>query len=405
MSSDTHHITRVRTNEAASDAAKWTRRRDIPLAILAWIALTMLILWAAGHIARTLIMLVIAALLAYALVPAVKFLERAMPRPVAIIIVYLVVLGAISMLLYLVVSTAIAQAVSLSQFVGTLLTPTGQHQNTPLTQLLARFGIASSQIEALRGQIVNQLTGTAGKAVPLLLGFFDFLLNTVIVAVLSIYLLIDGARVTHWLRNNAPLPQRRRINFFLETLQRIVGGYIRGQLLLCGLIGLLVGIGMTLFHVPYALLLGVLAFLLEFIPIIGTLVSGAICVLLALTQGWLIAVLVLGYFVVVHIIEGDVVGPRIVGKAIGLHPVVSLAALIAGSELFGILGALLASPIAGVLQAVIIALWAEWRNNHPDEFLADGAASSVAHAAETVGEKVAPIGKALSVAKDAPPTD
>jgi len=405
MSSDTHHITRVRTNEAVSDASKWTRRRDIPLAILAWIALTMLLLWAAGHIAHTLIMLVIAALLAYALVPAVKFLERAMPRPVAIIIVYLVVLSAISMLLYLVVSTAIAQAVSLSQLVGTLLTTTGQNQNTPLTQLLARFGIASSQIEALRGQIVNQLTGTAGRAVPLLLGFFDFLLNTIIVAVLSIYLLIDGARVTRWLRNNAPLPQRRRINFFLETLQRIVGGYIRGQLLLCGLIGLLVGIGMTLFHVPYALLLGVLAFLLEFIPIIGTLVSGAICVLLALTQGWLIAVLVLGYFVVVHIIEGDVVGPRIVGKAIGLHPVVSLAALIAGSELFGILGALLASPIAGVLQALIIALWAEWRNNHPDEFLADGAASSVAHAADTLGEKVAPVGKALSVAKDAAPRD
>jgi len=64
-----------------------------------------------------------------------------------------------------------------------------------------------------------------------------------------------------------------------------------------------------------------------------------------------------------------------------------------------------ASPIAGVLQAVIIALWAEWRNNHPDEFLADGAAASVAHAAETAGEKVAPIGKALSVAKDTPPTD
>jgi predicted PurR-regulated permease PerM len=162
---------------------------------------------------------------------------------------------------------------------------------------------------------------------------------------------------------------------------------------------------MTLFHVPYALLLGVLAFLLEFIPIIGTLVSGAICVLLALTQGWLIAVLVLGYFVVVHIIEGDVVGPRIVGKAIGLHPVVSLAALIAGSELFGIVGALLASPIAGVLQALIIALWAEWRTNHPDEFLAEDAASSVTHAADTVGEKVAPVGKALSVAKDAPPTD
>jgi len=138
--------------------------------------------------------------------------------------------------------------------------------------------------------------------------------------------------------------------------------------LLCSLIGVLVGAGMQVLGVPYALLLGVLAFVLEFIPILGTLASGAICVLLALTKGWFIAVIVLIYFVVVHVIEGDVVGPRIVGKAIGLHPVVALLALIIGGDLFGIWGALFASPIAGVLQAFLIALWSEWREMHPNEF-------------------------------------
>jgi predicted PurR-regulated permease PerM len=125
---------------------------------------------------------------------------------------------------------------------------------------------------------------------------------------------------------------------------------------------------MQVIGVPFALLLGVLAFVLEFIPILGTLVSGAICVLLALTKGWVIALIVLVYFVVVHVIEGDVVGPRIVGKTIGLHPVVAIAALIAGAELFGIAGALLAAPIAGVLQALLIAIWVEWRATHPKEF-------------------------------------
>ena len=127
---------------------------------------------------------------------------------------------------------------------------------------------------------------------------------------------------------------------------------------------------MEILGVPYALLLGVVAFVLEFIPVLGTLVSGLICVLLALTKGWLLAIIVLVYFVVVHVIEGDVVGPRIVGKAIGLHPVVSLAALIAGGELFGIWGALFASPVAGVLQALLVAVWSEWRETHPQEFQA-----------------------------------
>ena len=85
-------------------------------------------------------------------------------------------------------------------------------------------------------------------------------------------------------------------------------------------------------------------------------------------EGWLLAVGVLIYFVVVHVIEGDIVGPRIVGKAVGLHPVISIAALIAGSELFGIWGALLASPIAGVLQSLVIALWTDWRQTHPEQF-------------------------------------
>jgi predicted PurR-regulated permease PerM len=103
-------------------------------------------------------------------------------------------------------------------------------------------------------------------------------------------------------------------------------------------------------------------------PIIGTLISGSICVLLALTKGWILAIIVSAYFIIVHILEGDVVGPRIVRKSIGLHPVVSLFALVAGGELFGIWGALFALPVAGVIQALLVAIWSEWRETHPEEF-------------------------------------
>ena len=346
----------------------WQRRRDIPLAILAWTGVIALILWGAGHIIRTLLILTLAALLAYALAPAVKLLQRFMPRVLAMLIVYLVVLGAIGALIFLIVDTAIGQVISLGHSVSFLLTPKASGQITPLEQTLNSFGITSSQIATARAQIVSSIEGLAGSAVPILTGVFDVILDVILVAVISIYLLADGARVSNWLRNNMPLAQQGRTRFLLETLQRIVGGYIRGQLLLCGIIGVLVGVGMQVIGIPYALLLGVLAFILEFIPVLGTLVSGAICILLALTKGWIFALIVLIYFVIVHVIEGDVVGPRIVGKAIGLHPVISLAALIAGAELFGIWGALFASPIAGVLQAFLIAIWSEWRAAHPDEF-------------------------------------
>jgi predicted PurR-regulated permease PerM len=80
---------------------------------------------------------------------------------------------------------------------------------------------------------------------------------------------------------------------------------------------------------------------------------------------------VLAAFIVIHILEGDIIGPRIVRQAIGLHPAVSLIALIAGAELFGIVGALFASPVAGVLQALLIAVWSEWRAAHPEQFEED----------------------------------
>lgn len=362
-------IEAVKVDDVLIDLARWIRRLVIPLSLLAWAGVAILVLWGVSRITQALLLLVVASLLAYALAPLVTLFTRVMPRFLAILIVYLIVLGGVGALVYLVVQTAVAQITSLSANLGFLLAPTSSGHPTAIEQTLRSFGISSSQIASIRTQIITQAEGLAGNIVPLLTGVVNATLDILLVAVLSIYLLIDGSRVTHWFRQSMPRRQRGRVRFLLETLQRIVGGYIRGQLLLCSLIGVLVGAGMQVLGVPYALLLGVLAFVFEFIPILGTLVSGAICVLLALTKGgWVLAVIVLIYFVVVHVIEGDVVGPRIVGKAIGLHPVVALLALIIGGDLFGIWGALFASPIAGVLQAFAVALWSEWREMHPDDF-------------------------------------
>jgi len=352
------------------DVSRWARRLLIPLAILAWAGVAILVLMAAGYLTRTLLLLGIAILLAYALSPLVTFFTRAMPRFLAILVVYLLVFGAIGTLLYFIVRTSVDQIISLSNYIGTLLTPGKNGHPSVLEQSLHSLGISQGQIASVQSQIINQMGGLAGNIVLILTGVAGAALDIILVIVISIYLMLDGKRATNWLRQNMPRRQRGRIRFLLDTLQRVVGGYIRGQLFLCTLIGSLVGIGMQIMGVPYALLLGILAFFLEFIPVLGTIVSGAICVLFALTRGWLLAVIVLAYFVFVHIIEGDIVGPRVVGKVIGIHPVVSLVALVAGGELFGIWGALFAAPVAGVIQAFLIAIWYEWHETHKEEFQA-----------------------------------
>jgi predicted PurR-regulated permease PerM len=362
-----------RLDKDEQQAAKWRRRRDIPLTILAWIGVVAVVFWGALHIAQALLLLVIAAMLAYALSPLVKLLEKYIKRPGAIILACLVALSLLCLLFYFVIDAAAAQFTALAREVGMLLDTKHGTQNSPLEAWLSRYGITESQIATARQQITSRLEGLANSALPLISGLLDTLLSMIIVLVITIYFLIDGSRINQWCRKN--LPESFQANFLLDTLQRVVGGYIRGQFLLALIVGILVGGGMLLFHVPYALLLGALAFILEFIPVLGTIISGVICTLIALTQGWVITILVIIYFTVVHVLEGDIIGPRIVGKAIGLHPIVSLSALIAGAELFGIWGALLASPIAGVAQAFLVALWEEWKRTHPDHFLRNQAAN------------------------------
>jgi len=364
MKSNRFHSSR--TERETQQAARWARRRDIPIAILAWLVLAGLIIWGAGYVVRSLLALLVAALLAFALTPAVKLLQGIMPRLLAVMMVYLVVLSGISFLLYEVINTSIAQIVALVTNLQALLTsPT---QLASISQFFARFGISADQLTSIARGIEAQATGVVGGALPLLSGIASFILDVIIVAILSIYLLLDGERAVGWLRRNAPVMQREHIHFFLDTLERVIGGYIRGQLIMSSLVGVLVGVGMALFGVPYAVLLGVVAFILEFIPIIGTVLSGVLCVLLALSHGWLIALFVLMYFVGVHILEGDILAPRIVGRAVGVHPAVSLFALLAGAELFGIWGAILGSPLAGLIQAVLITVWQDWRGNHPEQF-------------------------------------
>lgn len=356
--------------------AKWIRRVGMPLAALAWIGLVAVLLWAASHVARSLILLAIAAILAYALAPLVKVLQRFMPRLLAILLVYLIVMGAISVVLYFLFRAALTQAEELKSQVSGLLQP---GQSSPLVSFLSSLGIDSTQLQNARQTIIGHLGGLATDILPVVRGIFDSVLDVIVVAMLSIYLLLDGSRVFRWLRENMPMAHQKRGYFLLDTLETVVGGYIRGQLTLSLLIGVLVGAGMAIFRVPHPVLLGELAFLLAFIPVLGTFISGALCILLSLTasdswvvalthQTWILAIIVLLYFVAMHAIESHIVGPRVVGHAVGLHPVVSIAALVAGAELFGILGALFVAPAVGVMQAVIVWLWREWRAAHLDQF-------------------------------------
>jgi predicted PurR-regulated permease PerM len=232
-----------------------------------------------------------------------------------------------------------------------------------LLNLLQHFGISSSQLNTLRENLVGYVqsigTGAASSAFDLATGLANLIIELILILILGIYLTANSGRITQWLRDQAPAGQKGRAEMTISIVNRVVGGYIRGTLVMALFIGTLVGVGMQVIGVPYAALLGVLAFFMEFIPVIGVLISGAACAAVAVTQSVVLALVVLGYFVVIHIIEGDVVGPKVMGRAIGVHPAVAVLALVAGSEVLGLWGALFGAPIAGLVQSAVAAVWQE----------------------------------------------
>lgn len=343
----------------------WTKRLIISLTILVWVALALIVVWLLGYFATALILLAIAGLLAYAIYPAVKLFQRVLPRPVAVITVYLLAMIVLGVFFFFLGRAAMSQLVSLTHHLQNMLEDGSlKHYQ----DILGQFGISQEQIQDATSGLITQLQGLTSKVLPLLSSLFNVVINTLVVATLSIYILLDGPRAVAWLRGRTPKGQRSNINFVLDTLKRVGGGYIRGQLLLSTILSTITGIFMGIIGVPYAVFLGVIAFILSFIPVIGAFITGALCVLLALTQGWVTALLALGFLLFLQVLEGQVLGPRIVGPAVGLHPIVSLLALIAGGELFGVAGSLFASVAAGIIQALLVAAWTTWREQHPEEF-------------------------------------
>jgi predicted PurR-regulated permease PerM len=346
--------------------SSWLRALVLPLIVLAWLSLTVLALWVLSHFTRTILIIVLAVILAFAFTPLANFFKRWTSRPISIALAYIVGLAVVFGFGAYIIATTVDQ-------VGNLINNLpGYSQQAQALQpqiegLLLPFGLQPGWLADLESQAVAEIQAfagaLAGDLLPRLAEFFGTIVDLVLVVILSIYLCSNGERIAQWLRTETPGRANVQARALVMIVNRVIGGYIRGVLVLALLIGVMVGIGLAVLGVPYAVLLGVLAFFMEFVPVLGVFISGAAALVIAAVnfREPIRPLIVLAYFVFVHIIEGDVVGPRIMGRAVGIHPATGLIALVAGTEVFGIWGALFAAPIAGLLQSIVVAAWLEFR--------------------------------------------
>jgi predicted PurR-regulated permease PerM len=194
------------------------------------------------------------------------------------------------------------------------------------------------------------------EILKLALSVVTWLVNAVyqifLIMMITAFLVVDREKIVNFMHSVAPQRHQVLSHRLAEYIDRGLAGVIRGQLTICLVNGILTWIGLEFMDVRYALMLGVVAGTLSLIPIFGTIISTIPIVLIALgTSGWEQALLALAWILFIHFVEANFLNPKIMGTASRIHPVVIIFALLAGGHTYGLVGALLAVPIASIIQS------------------------------------------------------
>jgi predicted PurR-regulated permease PerM len=321
--------------------------------ILLLVAALVAVLWVMAKLKLVVVPLVIALLLSALLAPLVSLLRRAgLPRSLATMIVLIGGLAAVVGTLTLVINEFVAGAPELSRNAGQgVATIQDWLKNGPLNmsqqQLDDIFTGVGNWFTDNRGTLTSGALNIGSTLGHVLAGIFLVLFAT-------FFFLRDGRRISRFLIGLLPYGGRERMAGAADVGWSTLVSYVRATVLVAFIDAVGIGLALIILRVPFALPLAALVFLGAFIPIVGATLSGAVAVLVALVdRGPVIALIVLAAVIAVQQIEGHVLQPLIMGRAVAIHPLAVIVAIAAGVVLAGLVGALIAVPIVAVLNTGI----------------------------------------------------
>ncbi len=297
------------------------------------------------------IILLLAIVLASALEPLVDYLNRKkIPRAVSVLAVYILAFALVGIVVWLLVPPLVGQ---FNNLLTNLPDLTRQLQER-MPNLNLIFG--KIDLKSIGQQLVN-VTAGEGTIFTRTVGVFNGLFTVITVLVISFYLVATEKGMKKLIKDLVPAPYEDFATNLVEKIQKKMGLWVLGQLILSLFIFALTFIGLSLLGVKYALFLALLAGLLEIVPYIGPFLSAVPAIFVALVQSPPLAVFVILLYIIIQKTEGYVLVPKIMEKTIGTSPLVVLLSLLIGFKLAGILGLLLAVPLAGAAMVVIHEYW------------------------------------------------
>ncbi len=314
------------------------------------IVLVLILCYFLFQIRQILAILFISLVLASAFDPWVVFLKRKkIPRPVSMILIYLITFLVISGIMLLIIPPIIQQVGDLS----------GQY---PFVSEKIRSGI-----EALKGissfdsvwnsfllssETYPELVGTFQTVFAKISGFVGGVFTFFLILVITFYMVVEESAMKKVIWSITPQKHQEKVMRLANEIQQKIGLWLRGQLILSFIIFTLIYILLSILGVKYALVLALIAGLTEFVPYLGPILASIPAIFLAFSQKPILALFVIIFYYVIQVMENNLIVPKVMQRVVGLNPIVSIAVLLIGFKIGGIIGAVLSIPVVTAVMVV-----------------------------------------------------
>lgn len=322
----------------------------------------LLLLYLCYIIKDILALLFISLIFSSAIDPWVDALKRRkVPRSISVLFIYLAALVIIITTIVLIIPPIVAQYNALAANFPVYIEKINAGYNW-LRTFSIEHGLLDKMKESL-GNFEQNFQIAAGSIFSTVSGIFGGITSFVLVLVITFYMTVEEDSLKKIVWSLAPAERQPYLMQLIDRMQRQVGYWLRGQLILMLIVGIFVWVGLLFLMPQYALVLGLIAGLMEFIPYIGPTIGALPGILLALTVNPFLALLVAILYIIIQQVENNILVPKIMERAVGLNPIISIAVLMAGLKIGGIVGGVLSIPVATALS-VLFKDWIKMRNTN-----------------------------------------
>ncbi len=339
---------------SAQPVYRWSprTRRSVAMGIA---ILAGLVLWGAREIVGPFVW---AGIFAYVFNPAVGAVVRLarIPRPLAVALFYAFGLGLLTLLGFIIVPRAVDELDRLNAELPAIV---AEAEATLPSEILGQPLIVQDVIDGLTDGATGMLTD-ATRAVGAFRSAFTLLIHGVLAVVAAGYLLLAGPSLIRGLLVLVPPGPRHEVEDLIISINKVLGGFIRGEIILVLIMSVTTFIGLSIIGVPFAVLLAIATGILELIPVFGPIMAAIPPIALALVTannfgwpGWVAGLVVAVMYTVLRQLEDYFVIPNVVGRVVHVHPLVALFAIFAGLQIWGITGMIIALPTAGVARVLL----------------------------------------------------